>query len=99
MYRELYPRLKILTDPSSLSSLASRDATEEENTKAMSAEKFKEALSAIKELSLAFDFNGADTIIKMIEEEGVPKEFNGMFKSVKSAVTSGDAFALKELLK
>ncbi|MBR1403362.1 MAG: response regulator [Treponema sp.] len=65
---------------------------------ALSHEKFIEALSALKEVVSAFDFDSADSLVSELDAYSLSEEDELRFKSIKKAVRDVDATAVLALL-
>ncbi|MBR7078957.1 MAG: response regulator [Treponema sp.] len=61
-------------------------------------DRYNEAIQAIKEFTLSFDFNAIDSIIDMIESYSVPPEEEQRYNEIKRCARGGDRKALMELL-
>ncbi len=59
---------------------------------------YNEAMVAIKEYAISFDFNAADSIIGMLDNYAIPAEKEEDFKKIKQYIRAGDAGALQKIL-
>lgn len=60
--------------------------------------RYGEAIQAIKEFTLSFDFNAIDSIIDALESYSVPPEEEQRYLEIKRCARGGDRKALMELL-
>ncbi|MBP5441678.1 MAG: response regulator [Treponema sp.] len=70
----------------------------QEKKKPIEKERYAEAIQAIKEFTLSFDFNAIDSIIDMLEAFSVPPEEEERYGKIKRCARGGDRKALMELL-
>ena len=61
-------------------------------------DKFKEAMSAIKEFAASFDFNAADSVIQMLDGYEIPESGKEIYKKVKQYIRAGDSAAILKAL-
>ena len=66
---------------------------------AISAEEFREALAALRELVTAFDFRSADALIAELSGHSLPEGCTARFSEIKKAVREVDANAVLKLLE
>ena len=62
-------------------------------------ENLKESFEAIKEYAQAFDFNGTDSIIEMLDTYSLPQNYIEIYKKLKLLLQAGDRSATLELLE
>ncbi|MBO4319091.1 MAG: response regulator, partial [Treponema sp.] len=70
----------------------------QEKKQPIDKKRYSEAIQAIKEFTLSFDFNAIDSIIDMLESYSVPKEEEERYSEIKRCARGGDRKALMELL-
>ncbi len=70
-----------------------------DNSSVIEKEKYEEALSALKESILAFDYDSADQIIKMLKEYTLPESEKERFLKIKKAVADIDRESILNLLE
>lgn len=63
----------------------------------MTAQKYSEALAAIKECAEAFDFDAAESVVKSVEAYDVPQGAEDAFEKIKKAVRAADTEAVVRL--
>ena len=68
------------------------------NREEISITKYEEALSAVKESVIAFDFDTADAVIKMLEDYKIPLQKEQQFNELKHAVQVVDRDLILSLL-
>ena len=70
----------------------------QEKKQPIDPKRYAEAIQAIKEFTLSFDFNAIDSIIDMLEAYSVPKEEEERYTEIKKCTRGGDRKALMGLL-
>ena len=70
----------------------------EDTREEISQKDLQDALSALKDFIMAFDFNNADNIIAMLEEYRMPHDFQNKYEKIKHSLKAVDHDALMELL-
>ena len=59
----------------------------------------KDAFRSLEELVAAFDFDGADSIMDMLDEYSVPKEYEEVYEKLIQLMAAVDIDGLTALLK
>lgn len=75
------------------------EADEDENLPLMDESQIKDALNAIKEITVSFDYDSISYIMETVDGFRVPKEHKKLFKDLKKAVAAADWDAINELLE
>lgn len=79
-----------------LDALAEKSETKKEP---LDLNKFNEAMEAVKEFAIAFDFTAIDSIIEEVDKYELPSEVKEKFAEVKRMSRGADFNGLKELLQ